>query len=454
MEQLSQPSRSKRPSLTEHSVIIPMLQSIRRPLAGLTAVHDAHGELVVGRFFNKKLLFVSDPEYIEQIFTLEARGLLSRAFLYSAKKTFFGNGLINSRSEVWSKQRRLMQPLFTKDAVKSWEQIILGEAAATVAMLKKAANKPVNLTIEIKNLIQRIFIRILLGKTVESIDNSGELIKAIDIVSRALLPQLVTEILFGGPLKRFVPIRNKRYHAAVDYLKAFIRQEIERKYPNPGLDLISLFIQAKDRNTGYTMPQDLLRDEVVNMFFAGQDTTINTLLWFFYFTGKDADVRNKVTIEISRLNDEPLSSANLNRLSYTRAVLNETLRLYPPTSALSTQTAEDVELGEYTVAKGTIIFLSMYATHRNARLWPKPDAFNPDRFLYPTLPERHKYSFFPFGGGLHNCIGRHFAELEMMLIITMLLKNFTFETDITAEEAIGITLKPNRPIVGSLLPIG
>jgi hypothetical protein len=110
MENLTLQNHAKKPSLPEHSVIIPMLQSITRPLAGLTSIHNAYGELVLGRFFNKKLLFVSAPEHIEQIFSHEARGLMSRDFLYDAKKTFFGNGLINSQSEVWSKQRRLMQP--------------------------------------------------------------------------------------------------------------------------------------------------------------------------------------------------------------------------------------------------------------------------------------------------------------------------------------------------------
>ena len=379
---------------------------------------------------------------------------MSRDFLYDAKKTFFGNGLINSQSEVWSKQRRLMQPLFTKEAVKNWEKVIVSEAAAKTDKLKSAANTQINLTAEIKNLIQRIFIRILLGKSVESICNSGELLKVIDTISQDLLPQLVTEIIFGGRLKRFIPIKTKRYRAAVNYLKAFIHQEIEEKLGNQGEDLISLFIQARDRNTGYAMPYELLQDEAVNMFFAGQDTTINTLLWFFYLTGKNANVRNKIAAEIGQLPDEPLTSTYLSQLSYTKAALNETLRLYPPTSALSTQTIEEIELGEYTIAKGTTIMLSMYATHHNARLWERPDEFNPDRFADTALPERHKYSFFPFGGGSHNCIGRHFAELEMLLIIATLLSKFTFETDMNAKEAIGITLKPNQPIIGRVLPIG
>ncbi|WP_347987469.1 cytochrome P450 [Methylomonas sp. AM2-LC] len=447
MDNLTLQNRAKMPSLVEHSVILPMLQSITKPLVGLTSIHNAYGELVLGHVFNKKILFISAPEYIEQIFSYEARGLVGRG-LYEAKKSFFGNGLVNSQSEVWSKQRRLIQPLFTRDAVKAWEQIIVSEAADTTAQLKAVTDAQTNLTVQIKSLIQRIFIRILLGKTAESIPNSAELLKVIDIISQELLPQLATEIIFGSRVKRFIPLKNKRFQTAVNYLKAFINQEVEQKLEQQGDDLISLFIKARDRNTGYAMSHELLQDEAVNMFFAGQDTTINTLLWFFYLTGKHAHVRNKIAAEIRLLPNELLTAAHLSQLSYTKATLNETLRLYPPTSALSTQAIEDFQLGAYTITKGTSIMLSMYATHYNTRLWERPNEFNPDRFADTAHPERHKYSFFPFGGGLHNCVGRHFAEMEMLLIIATLCREITFETEVNVKEAIGVTLKPDRPLIG------
>jgi cytochrome P450 len=454
MDNLTPQNPMKKPSLPEHSVIMPMLQLIWRPLATLAWIHNRYGELVLGRLFSRKILYVCAPEYIEQIFNLEGKGLLNRDFLYDAKQVLFGNGLVNSENGVWSKQRRLMQPLFTKEAVKNYELIMTEEAAAAADKLKKAANSPIDLTTAMKNLIQRIFIRILLGKPVDSLSNSAELIKVIEIICQELPVQLGSEIIFGNRVKRFIPLKSKRYHAAVDYLKAFLREAIAEKRENPGPDLISQLIQSSDRTTGYTMPAELLQDETVNLFFAGQETTINTLLWFFYLTGKHEQVRNKIAAEIRALPNEPLNSAHLSQLRYTKAALNETLRLYPPTSALSTQTVQDIELGDYSIAKGTTVLLSMYTTHRSPRLWDKPEEFNPDRFLDAAALERHKYAFFPFGGGLHNCIGKHFAELEMLLIIASFIREFSFETDISAKEAFSITLKPDRPVVGRVLPIG
>ncbi|OQW79291.1 MAG: cytochrome P450 [Proteobacteria bacterium ST_bin11] len=453
MAHVTSKTQPKKLSLPEHSVILPMTQLIWRPLATLAWIHQKYGDLVLGRLFGRKILFVSAPEHIEHIFNLEGKGLLSRDFLYDAKRVLFGNGLVNSQSEVWSKQRRLMQPLFSKEAVKQYELIIIEEAAAVAGNLKNAADGQVNLTTEIKKLIQRIFIRILLGKSVDSISNSPELIKVIEIICQELPVQLGSEIIFGSRLKRFIPLKSKRYHAAVDYLKAFLRQEIAEKQKHPGQDLISLLIQSSDRSTGYTMPAELLQDEAVNLFFAGQETTINTLLWFFYLTGKHAEVRNRIAAEIRQLPDEPLCATHLSQLSYTKAALNETLRLYPPTSALSTQTVHDIELGDFGIPKGVTVLLSMHTTNHSPRLWDKPEEFNPNRFLETATPERHKYAFFPFGGGLHNCIGKHFAELEMLLVIASFIREFNFETDISVKEAFSITLKPDRVIVGNVEPI-
>jgi len=438
--------------LQERSVILPMLRSIKRPIAALTSIHRAHGDLVLGRFFAKRILFVCDPAAIEQLYGYEGKGLLNRDFIYEAKKTFFGDGLVNSRNELWSKQRRLLQPWFTKDAVKSWESIISAETRAMLRQMQTAGQTEVDLSARIKLLIQRIFIRILLGRSVDELSNSAELIRVIDTISQELLPQLGTEIMFGR-LKRFLPLRTRRYRQAVAYLRDFIRQQIDNRPAVPGQDMISLFMQAEDRNTGYKMSAALLQDEAVNLFYAGQDTTINTLLWFFYLTGKHAKVREKVGAEVRALPADATAAQVLSGLPYTKAAIQETLRLYPPTTALSNQTAADIRLGPYTIRKGTTIMFSMYATHRNPRFWDQADSFDPERFT-GGANRRPKYAYFPFGGGLHNCLGRHFVELEMLLIIAEFFRVFSFQTDICAQEAIGITLKPDRPITGKIKAAG
>ena len=217
----------------------------------------------------------------------EAKGLLSRDFLYDAKKSLFGDGLINSKGRLWVNQRRIMQPIFSRDAIPEWEKVISEEAESTKNKLINTTDAEINISKELKILIQRTFIKILMGISVDNMSNRDVLVKSINNISKGLLPLMVAEIISNGKLMWFMPNKKRQYQEAVNQLTAFVNQEIASKYEQTGHDLISLLIQAKDKKTGYTMTKELLKDETVNLFFAGQDTTINTLAWFFYLIGKN-----------------------------------------------------------------------------------------------------------------------------------------------------------------------
>lgn len=440
------------PLIKEHSLLIPLLGSLNSPVKTLTTIHRQYGDLVRGRFFNKKLLFVCRPEHIQAVYAQEARGLLSRDYLYEAKKSLFGDGLVNSKGDAWIQQRRLMQPLFTKESVGVWEQVFIHEAANANAKLLLAAPGKINLSEALKRLIQRIFIQVLTGRSVDTLANSDALIQAIDTVSKGLLPHLVAEMITNGKLMRLMPGKSRAYQAAVDYLSDFVRQEIIRHQAGVEQSLISAMRQAVDSKTGYRMSKAFLTDEAINLFFAGQDTTVNTLSWFFYLLGQNETVHRRVTAEVKNYSDEPLTAESLQKYTYTRAALSEALRLFPSAAGLSTQAIAEIEVGGQRIDKHTIIILSIYVTHRHPALWEKPNDFYPEHFLSPQADKRHKYAYFPFGGGLHNCIGRHFAELEMMIVIVTLLRAFTFKTSGKIREAASITLKLARDIIATVIP--
>ena len=245
--------------LRKQSLIVPIVQSIRRPLIALTAIHRRYGDLVLADFFKKKILFVCKPEHIEEVYCQEAKGLLSRDFLYAAKKSVFGDGLVNSKNDIWVNQRRIMQPLFTKEAVIDWEKVIINEADFARNKLNNTTDRKINLSYELKDLIQRIFIRVLMGRSVETLSNKDLLISSIDTISNGLLPQLVTQIISNKTLLLLMPHKKRQYLNAVNHLTDFVNQEIDNKYKQPGHDLISLLIQAKDNKTNYTMTKDLLK---------------------------------------------------------------------------------------------------------------------------------------------------------------------------------------------------
>jgi cytochrome P450 len=432
-------------------MLIPLLRLITNPTVALTTIHKKYGHFVQTSFFNKKLLFISKPEYIEEIFIQEAKGLLNRDSLYNAKKPMFGDGLFNSKGDTWANQRRLMQPLFTKQAITVWQGIMHEEANNAKERLINGDSTEINISKELKETVQKILIKVMFGR---SKPNKGDehLMNAIDIIVKGLFPHLLTETLGKGKLKRLFVLQNRRMAKAIRYFVGYVETEIDRNKNDPsGHDLLSMLIQSSDK-TGYAMSKELLKDEAVTLFLAGQDTTINTLIWFFYLIGKNEAVHKRITDEIQKHGDESLTLENIEKLNYTKAALYETLRLYPQAIALSRDAADIITIGGKAIDQHTNVIMSIYATHHDAKFWQRPNEFYPDHFLNGATNERHKYAFLPFGGGIHNCIGRHFAELEMMLIIVTLLRAFTFKTNVDIKPTVSITFKPEHDLIISITP--
>lgn len=433
-------------------MFIHLLRLIIQPTAALTAIHSQQGDLFNTHFFNKKLLFVSKPEYFEEIFSQEARGLLSRDSLYNAKKPVFGDGLFNSKTETWTQQRRLMQPFFTRQAISQWQDIMLEEVNDLIIRLKSCGDTEVNLSKEIKTVIQKILIRVFFGR--QQVDQGDEqLMGAIDAIVKGLFPHFVTETLGKGQLKPLFYLQNRRMTRAISQFVGYVEAEIERNRRESNTQgLLSLLMQSRDK-TGYSMPNDLLKDEAVTLFLAGQDTSVNTLAWFFYLIGKNAAVHQKISDEIKQFAAEALSFDLLEKLSYTKAALYETLRLYPQAIALSRDSTDTIQVGGERIAKETTVIMSVYVTQRDQRFWQHPHAFYPEHFLTDEAKARHKYAFLPFGAGMHNCIGKHFAELEMLLIIVAMLRVFKVETQAEIKPTLSITYKPERDVKVKLRPV-
>lgn len=431
-------------------IFLDLLGLITHPTRALTSIHKKHGDLVQTQFFNKNLVFVSKPEHYDEIFNLEAKGLLNRDSMYNAKKPMFGDGLFNGRGETWVNQRRLMQPLFTKEAITSWQDIIIDEADSLVDRIRNAGLGEVNLSKEVKIIVQSIIIKIMFGRAGSS-KNDKALIGSIDTIVGGLFFALVTEVLGKGKLRLLFVAQNWRMEKAMRQFKAYVYEEIESKKKGPlGKDIISLFTQANNSKSGYTMTKELLKDEAVTLFLAGQETTANTLVWFFYLIGKDEAVQQKIIEEIKQYKGDTLNPENIAKLKYTKAALQETLRLYPQATGLSRDTASDVVIGGRSIKQGSTIVMSIYATHHDKNIWEYPESFYPEHFLNQMEDSRHKYAFIPFGGGIHNCIGRHMAELEMMVIITTLLRTFHVSEVSALKGKVSLTLKPDRDLIATL----
>jgi cytochrome P450 len=257
----------------------------------------------------------------------------------------------------------------------------------------------------------------------------------------------------------FVPTpRNRRFKAALRTLDHFIYALIDdrRRGNVQNEDLLTILLNADDPETGETMSDHQLRDEVLTLLFGGHETTAILLTWSFYLLSKFPEVAKRLRRELADvLGGNPPTVDDLGDLQYTRRVLEETLRIYPPIWSTSRRSIEAETIGGYHIPGGAMIGPSPYAIHRHPDFWENPEGFDPNRFTPECIADRPRYAYIPFGGGPRICIGRHFAMMEAMLILATVAQRYRLDLvpEHPVELAILATLRPRYGMLMTLHPI-
>jgi cytochrome P450 len=189
-----------------------------------------------------------------------------------------------------------------------------------------------------------------------------------------------------------------------------------------------MLLDARDEETGESMSDKQIRDETMTLFLAGHETTAIALSWALYLLSKNPAVLRKLEREVDdALGTRTPGFDDLKHLEYTRMVVEETLRLYPPAWIVGRTALEDDEIGGYFIPKGSIVAMSPYLVHRHPKFWTNPEGFDPERFSAQQSAGRHKYAYVPFGAGPRICIGNTFALMEAQLCLAMMVRRFRFE---------------------------
>jgi cytochrome P450 len=221
--------------------------------------------------------------------------------------------------------------------------------------------------------------------------------------------------------------RNRRLQATIRVLDTIIEGIISerRKQHTATGDLLSLLLQARDEETGEGMTDRQVRDEVMTLLLAGHETTATALTWTWYLLSQHPMVEDRLHSELDDvLAGQPPAVEHLPRLPYTRMILEETLRLYPPTFSLSRRALVDDEIGGYALPAKSTILLCPYTTHRHPAFWQDPEVFDPERFHPERAAGRPHFAYFPFGGGPRQCIGNQFALMEAQLILASVAQRY------------------------------
>jgi cytochrome P450 len=391
----------------------------RDPLGFFLEANQRYGDVVALPLGPRRLYLLCHPDHIKDV--LQDHDRAFRKHVAAERiRPLFGESLTTVDGDEWARRRRLMRPTFAPPRITSLVPLI---ARTTSAMLERwrgdgERGRPLDVFGEMNELSRAIILRTLFGDvSPEDTRAAGQAIALVaERVNRSLWSPL-------GWLPRFASAR-REYDHALSVLDAFMANRIDEGRRRPGNDLLSTLLAADDPATGRPYDDPELRDELKALFVAGHTTTASGLAWIWYLLARHEDIRRRLQREIRAVLGTRVPSAeDLPRLRYTRAVIDETLRLYPPTWVTARTTAGEVEVGGYRLPARTTVLLSPFVTHRHPRLWEDPERFEPARFAFPHSTQP-RYAYFPFGGGPRACIGSMFALMEMQVIVAMVAQRY------------------------------
>jgi cytochrome P450 len=397
-----------------------MVEIARNPLAMMIAMNEAHGDIAHWRIGPQHLFLFSHPDLIRDVLVTNGRHFHKSRGLERAKR-LLGNGLLTSEGEFHLRQRRLAQPAFHKHRIASYAVTMSDYAARTSERWRDG--QTLDMHTEMMRLTLGIVARTLFDADVENeAAEIGEaLTRAFESFNFAMLP--FTEYLEKLPLPSV-----RRFNSARDTLDRTIYRMIdERRLSGEDKgDLLSMLLMATDtEGDGGGMSDLQLRDEALTIFLAGHETTANALTWTWYLLSQHPQVEATLHAEIdAALNGRVPAYDDMPSLPYTRMVLAESMRLYPPAWAIGRRALESFDARGFTIPKRSVVLMSQYIVHRDARFFPNPERFDPDRWKPEAVAQRPKFSYFPFGGGNRVCIGEQFAWMEGVLLIAALAQKW------------------------------
>ncbi|MFT6400521.1 MAG: cytochrome P450 [Bradymonadia bacterium] len=383
--------------------------------------------------------FIAEPSAIEELL-LSKHKVMHKDSITAKLKNALGEGLVTSEGELWKKQRRLAAPTLGRRQIASYADTMVECARDYAEGLCKGDSIDVNE--DMSAVTMRIVVCTLFGADV------ADEVKTVQAALHTVLSQFDAEI---HTWRFFLPdaiptpgrIESKR---AVKTLDTIVNRYIElrRADEEPGDDLISRLLAATDED-GTRMPAKQLRDEAITMFAAGHETTSIALTNTFYQLARHPEAAARLDAELEEvLQGRDPTIADLPKLVWTNACLQESLRISPPAWIIGREPQEDVEIGGYQVKKGDQLVVPIAAMCRSERWFLRPNQYEPERWLDGLEERLPRFAFLPFGGGPRVCIGNHFAMMELVLVFVTIRMRHKFDVDpnFVLEHEPAVTLRP------------
>jgi cytochrome P450 len=392
----------------------------RDPLHYLQNAHQRYGDVVHLHLGGQPVFLLNHPDFVREVLVSQHRKFIKSPVLRRTR-ILLGDGLLTSEGELHLRQRRLIQPAFHRQAVEGYARLMVDSTLR--ASQRWQDGQEIDLHAEMMHLTMTIVSQALFGADVER--EAPHIGQAITL----LLDQFgrLSNPMFEKIERLPTPGNRARQQAGLLLDETIRRMIAERRTSGAARhDLLDMLLSARDEgDDSQGMSDQQIRDEALTLFLAGHETTANALTWSLHLLGEHPWVEDRLHAELREvLGGRAPEAEDVERLVYTRQVLAEAMRLYPPAWVIGREATEPFQAGDYRLPPGAVILLSQWVMHRDDRFYPLPERFDPDRFTPEAQAARPRFAYFPFGGGPRMCVGEPFAWMEGVLLLAVLLQRW------------------------------
>jgi cytochrome P450 len=448
-----QPLVPPRPPLApDNMTAIGRMKAMRQSAIATWGQRAYEDEIIQGRFFGRSSFILNTPGAIRHVLVDNYENYTRTPAGIRVLRPVLGQGLLIAEGKAWKHQRRTLAPAFTPRAVSTLVPHMIAVTDETIARLSNTVGQPVDL----REVMQRMTLEIA-GRTMFSfgMDEHGPALRdfVMEYGERLARPHFLDMLLpLSWPSPQdFARARFRRRWTAFVAMLMAERRAAGKKEGAPSSDLFDLMGAARDPETGKAFTDEQLGDEVATMILAGHETTATALFWALYLLAQDPATQNAVAAEVEGVAAD--GGLDFERLKFTRAVIDETMRLYPPAFLIARAAFASDTVAGLPVRANDVILIAPWLLHRHEKLWRDPNAFVPARFMPPATPP-DRFAYLPFGVGARVCIGAHFALVEATLVLAKLIGAFRVELlDKMPVMPVGVvTTQPDRSPMFSIMP--
>ena len=396
------------------------------PVQILAKYNEAYGDTF--RFYLgglKEAIVTIDPAVIQHVLKTNAENYHKSEIQIKRMGHFLGKGLLTTHGEPWRTQRRLIQKGFDRKQLDALSSIMQDSVADSLRDFdRQVRGGPVDIYPQLMKITFAMVARSLFGARLkdEDIDLVSHTICTVQefIVRQTLQPYLNPWFEVSGELRRHEEMRTRADAVLLEYIR-------KRRNEAPGHDLLQTLMDAR-YSDGEGMSDELILSESMQLLVAGHETSSNALSWLLYLLSSRPDCLEKVRREFdSVLGDAHLSHSDVPKFEFATQVIQEALRLYPPFWMIDREAVADDRVGDLAIPRGSMVIVYVYGAHHAPRYWQNPENFDTERFTKANEKQRTPFTYLPFGGGPRGCIGGNYAMLQILMILSDLLRKYDFQ---------------------------